>query len=321
MAQHGIESAQEDLKLASEQLLLRTAQAFYAVLTAQRDLEAQKHDVERLAEHRRLSDLRFKVGEVTEAVVLRADAELARAQAELVAAENLVVVSKHELRTVANLPEEFELQAPPLPQAPADSVPQLIEAAATRRDDLKRSRAQEQIAEEQIHIATSELFPTLSLEGKYFTRNQDPRSTFFVDQSWSVDAKLEFPLFEGGRRLAERAQARARLAQAQLASSQLRKTVSLEVQRASLNVDAVSKVLQARQEQQRFAKRNYEIVSSQFTFGLATNIDALDANQALIEAERDVNRATYQQHLAILELQRAVGVFLRTALGQTQENL
>jgi outer membrane protein TolC len=55
------------------------------------------------------------------------------------------------------------------------------------------------------------------------------------------------------------------------------------------------------------------MVSKQFTFGLATNLDVLDANQTLIEAERDVIGATYDRHLAILELQRSAGRFLKEA--------
>jgi outer membrane protein len=321
IANHGIQVADKNFNLSSEALLLRTAQVYYDTLKAQKNLEAQKRNVERLREHRRLSELRYKVGEVTESVLLRAEAELAGALAELVALENELVVKKRELMFLADLPETFEIQEPPLPEIPSETGRPLQDLALGHRDDLKRSELQGLIAQEQVRFARGNFLPSLSLEGTYFNRNQDPLSTFFIDESWFVGAKLEFPFFEGGLRRAELAQARSRLSQNQLATEKLKKDIDLDVTRAALTLEALSRVLESRQEQNRFATKNYEMVSKQFTFGLVTNIDLLDANQTLIESERDVISATYDRHVAILNLQRSIGVFLPKALETAKTGL
>ncbi len=314
IAERGIEVARKDLNISSETLLLRVAQVFYGVLKAQKNLEAQQRNVERLREQRRLSDLRYRVGEVTESVLLRAEAELAGAQAELVARENDLAVNKRELQILAGIPEGSELMEPPLPEIPGETGPQRLDIALRNREDALRSQLQERIAEERVAFARGNFLPSLSLEGSYFNRGQEPRATFFIQDSWSVGAKLKFPIFEGGLRIAELAQARSRLEQGRLETARLRKQIDLDVTRTSLNLEAVTRVLHSRQEQVTFATKNYEMVSKQFTFGLATNIDLLDANQTLIEAERDVITATYDRHLAILDLQRSVGVFLSKVL-------
>jgi outer membrane protein len=316
-----IEAARKNLNLSSEALLIQVAQAYYGILQARKNLEAQLQNVERLTEHRRLSELRYKVGEVTESILLRAEAELAGARAEQVARENDLAVKMRELRNLADLPEEFEISEPPLPGIPEESVPALIDAAMANRQDLQQSRIRERISEERVSFSRGDFFPTLSVEGTIFSRNQEPRSTFFIDQSWVAEAKIEFPIYEGGLRKAELSQARTRRDQDRLRTVNLKKQLELDVTRSYLNFNAISRELESREDQLRFARKNYEMVSKQFTFGLATNIDLLDANQTLVEAERDMIGATYDRHLAILDLQRSTGVFLSKALDAAQTHL
>lgn len=312
-AKKGIASAEAGFRSAAEQLLSEVAEAHYGVLRAQRSLDAERQNVERLTEHRRLSDLRFKAGEVTEASVLRAQAELARAEAEFVTRENNLTVDRRRLQSLAGLPFDFELSDPALPERPMGDLDQLLREAIERREDLKQVRFSEEIAFQDLAFTRGDFLPRLWLEASYFWRGQEPESSFFIGQSWVVGARIEFPIFEGGLRVAERSQARIRLEQARLSIEELKKQVWVEVAQSYLGLEAATRVLKSRQDQVRFADRNFQIVSKQFTFGIATNVDLLDANQTLVEAERDLIAATYDQHLAIIDLQRSVGVYLNEA--------
>ncbi len=313
IAKRSVEAAAADVRLVREQLLLRVAAVFYSVLRAQKNVEIQTRNVERLAEHRRLSELRYKVGEVTESILLRAEAELAGARAELVARQNDLAIAKRELQLLTTLPDSAEVVEPALPQFESEALDALRAAAREHREDLIRSQLQERIAQERVAFARGSLFPSVTAEGSYSRRAQDPETPFFIGESWFVGGRVEFPLFDGGLRRAELRQAKSRLEQGRLTTTRLAEQIDLDVTRASLNLEAVTRVLQSRQDQHRFAAKNFEMVSKQFTFGLATNLDVLDANQALIEAERDVIAGTYDRHLAILELQRSAGRFLTEA--------
>ncbi len=310
IAKRGVEVASADVRLVREQLLLRVADVFYNVLRAQRNVEIQTRNVERLAEHRRLSELRYKVGEVTESILLRAEAELAGARAELVARQNDLSIAQRELQLLTNLPDSAEVVEPPLPQIASEALDELRATAREHREDLLKSQLQERIAQDRVAFARGGLFPSVTAEGSYFRRTQDPETPFFISESWFVGGRVEFPLFDGGLRRAELRQAKSRLEQGRLTTARLAEQIDLDVTRASLNLEAVTRVLESRQDQHRFAAKNFEMVSKQFTFGLATNLDVLDANQTLIEAERDVIAGTYDRHLAILELQRSAGRFL-----------
>ncbi|HEX9757827.1 MAG TPA: TolC family protein [Nitrospiria bacterium] len=321
IAENEIEVAQQDLKLSIESSLFRTAEVFYEALKAQKNRDANQRNVERLQEHQRLSDLRFRVGEVTESILLRAKAELAGAQAELVSLENDLMVLRRELQILADLPGNFELMEPPIPNVPNVNDATLLKIAIEKRNDVIRSLKQEKISEQRVKFARGNFFPTLSLEATYWYREQHPKSSFFIQDSWMVGGRFEFPLFEGGLRKAELAQARSNVEQARLQSSKLRREVDMEVTRASLTLEAVTRQLESRRDQVLFAQKNYEMVSKQFTYGLVTNVELLDANQTLIEAERDVNNASFDRHVAILTLQKSVGLFLSKVMESVQSSM
>lgn len=314
IAKEVIEDAQNELNITREDTLFKGAQLFYETLKTQKNHEAQKRNVERLLEHRRLSDLRYRVGEVTESILLRAEAELAGAQAEEVFIGSLLAGLALELQILAGLPEGFELLEPLLPEIPTENGLSLMSMALTKRYDSLKNRIQEKILTERVRFTRGEFLPKFSLEATYFVRGQEPRSTFFIESSWVVGARMTFSIYEGGLRMAELSQAKIKVNQVRLESQRLRKEINIQVTRSSLTLEAVSRELDSRKKQLLFAKKNYEIVSKQFTFGLVTHVVLLDANQILIEAERDVNHVTYDLHLAILGLQKSVGVFLENAM-------
>lgn len=313
IAKRSVEAASTDVRLVRERLLLRVADVFYRMLRAQKNVDILTRNVERLTEHRRLSELRYKVGEVTESILLRAEAELAGAKAELVARQNDLAIARRELQLLTNLPDSVEAVEPAIPEIEIPELDALRAAAREHREDLLKSRLQERIAKDRVAFARADLFPSVTAEGSYFRRGQDPETPFLIGESWFVGGRVEFPLFDGGLRRAELRQAKSRLEQGRLTTARLAEQIDLDVTSASLNLEAVTRVLQSRQDQHRFAAKNFEMVSKQFTFGLATNLDVLDANQTLIEAERDVIAGTYDRHLAILELQRSAGRFLPEA--------
>ncbi|HSG05024.1 MAG TPA: TolC family protein [Nitrospiria bacterium] len=321
IARKQIESAEKGLDLSREDLLIRVAVSFYDVLKAKKNLEALERNVSRLEEHRRLSELRYRVGEVTEAIFLRAAAELAGAVADALTGENDFKVKRRELLIMVGLPEGYELKEPEVPAIPADSIPELMSLAGENRIDLQIRGVQERIGEEQVKFARGGYMPTVSLEGRYFKRGQDPERTFSVDESWEALAMISIPIFQGGLIRSQVAQAKNNLNRERYQTVTVRKQVEMDVTRASLNFEAVTRVLESREDQLRFAKENFEMVSRQFTFGVVTNIDMLDANQLLIEAERDVIQASLNRHIAILDLQRSAGVLLDMTLGKEKTSL
>jgi outer membrane protein TolC len=60
--------------------------------------------------------------------------------------------------------------------------------------------------------------------------------------------------------------------------------------------------------QYEYAKSNFDTVEGLFSEGLAPSLSLIDAQQALSLAERELVSATWGQQLAVLRLQRSIGV-------------
>ena len=72
-------------------------------------------------------------------------------------------------------------------------------------------------------------------------------------------------------------------------------------------------------DQYIFAKENYNSVSKQFDYGLASSLDVLDANTALLDSERQLANVMYLYQFSTLRLKRATGILLSTILNPTIE--
>jgi outer membrane protein len=298
------------LDSVTERLLFDVAQTYYEGLKAGKNVLIEESEVARLEAHRRDAEKRFRVGESTRAALLRAEAELSNAHAKLIRANNQKRVMIDQLSMLAGIPGGFDLADPPFVTIAEQPEEEWIRAAYEHHPDLQRRLLGIEIAREQVDFARGAFYPSLSLEGRYSRSRQDPDSPFLVGEDKSAMIKLTFPIFEGTLRVAELSQAKSRMRQAGLQAALFKDEIALQVRRAFLNLTSSTSELDHLKRRVVFAKEAFSLTSRQFAVGLGTQIDVLDASAALMDAERQLSNTTYDREVAILDLQRAVGIFL-----------
>ena len=148
---------------------------------------------------------------------------------------------------------------------------------------MKSYDMQTKMAEQQVKYARGAFWPNMGLFAIYNRADQDPLTSTFNDESVFGGVSLTFPFFEGGLRMAEYKEAKAKERQARLAYDDLKKSVDIELQAACLDLDTLKGSLKFLEDQQIFAKDNYNAVMKQFENGLATSLDVMDANTLLID--------------------------------------
>jgi len=326
ISRKAIESSEYDLYTTKEAYILRVAESFYDVLQASKSVDIAQENVKRLIKYRNDAKIRLQVGEVTKTALLRAEAELSGAQSELIRTENVLNLAKAVLARIVGIEGDFDLKESTYTENPSigntlfsdelEPLYSLKVEAMRERSELKSNHIQKLIAEEQVRYAKGLYWPTLSVEGVYLKREEDPSSPFFNDESIYGTLRLEFPLFEGGLRRAEVREAEARKKQADLTYNDLRKKINVEVESAYLALKTQKGTLKSLEDQLEFARENYNAVSKQFTYGLADSIDVIDANTLLLESERQLNRAQYNYKLFLLVLKRATGTLLKEVVSQ-----
>jgi outer membrane protein len=280
------------------------------VLKAQKNILIEEGEVQRLEAHRRDAEKRFRVGESTRTALLRAEAELSNANAKLIRAKNQQTVMKDQLSMLAGIQGEFEVADPPPITIAEQPETVWVESAFEHHRELQRRLLRIDIEREGIDFARGAFYPTLSLEGRYSWSDQDPQTPFFIRDDKSAMVKLSFPIFEGSLRVAELSQAKSRMRQAGLQAQLLKNEIAVQVRRALLNLTALTSELDHLRRRVVFAKEAFSLTSRQFAVGLGTQIDVLDASAALMDAERQLSNSLYDREVAIVDLERAVGIFL-----------
>ncbi|HLF85555.1 MAG TPA: TolC family protein [Nitrospiria bacterium] len=308
-AKDEIERTRYDHSIIIEDLFLDAANLYYEALKARRNVGIEEAEVKRLEEHRRSAETRLRVGEVTRTILLRAEAELSGAKADLIRVKNQLRQAKEDISLLAGIRGDFDIKEPKPLEAPIGTDDELIALAYQERRDLAREVISQKIAGEDILIARGGFFPQLSLEASYINRDQDPEGTFSISNERFAILKLTFPLFSGGSDLANLRGARSKLRQADLELLLLRDEIGVDVRKAYLDLGAISPLIDNLKDEVAFARENYTMVSRQFDFGLATNIDVLDANTTLLQAERELSNASYDRDIAVLRLKKVIGVF------------
>jgi outer membrane protein len=330
MAKDNIEKNKMDLFSVKESYMLLVTNAYYDVLKAGRFVEISQANIVRLIKYRDAAATRLKIGEVTKTAVLRAEAELSGAQSDLIKSENLFKSTKAVLQRVVGLEGDFDLydvhkstsselensgnvdKDPIALPCATVYLECLKEVAYGQRTELKSSTIQKNIAERQVQYTRGAHWPVLSLEGVFIAKKETPETGGIIRDNLYGGVRLTFPFFEGGLRQAETQEATARKRQAEYALSDLRKSISIEVENAYLDYIAQKGILKSSGDQVAFARDNYNAVSKQFDFGLAQSIDVMDANTVLVTAETQFIQALYNYQQSMVKLNRVTGTLLQS---------
>ncbi|MBN1363435.1 MAG: TolC family protein [Syntrophaceae bacterium] len=311
IAGQSITKSEYDLDTAKSDFVLAVASSFYDVLKAQRALEIAGANLERLTKYHHFVEQRVKVGELTKTALLRAQGELSGAHADYLKASNSLQLAKSALIRVTGVENDFSLKDESLSSAEVCEFEKLLQSAQDSRTDLKSYDMQTKMAEQQVKYARGAFWPSVGLFAIYNRADQDPISPTMNKESIFGGVSLSFPFFEGGLRIAEFKEAKALEHQARLAYDDLKKNVDIELRAACLDLDTLKGSLKFLEDQQIFAKDNYNAVIKQFENGLATSLDVMDANTLLVTADKKLAEALYDYQLAYLKVKKSSGTLLQ----------
>lgn len=152
--------------------------------------------------------------------------------------------------------------------------------------------------------------PTVAIAGGVDVARPNPRifpRAARWDESWDASVNVSWPLWDGGRRAADVARAvqRAEAARARLAESD--SLVALEIRSHLLALDSGRAAAAAAEDVIVAAAEARRVVTERYTAGVAVQVEVIDAEFALLQAELDRTRALAGVRLSEAELERARG--------------
>lgn len=303
---------QADATYAATQqgLILRVSQAYFEVLRAQDNLvfvRAEKAAVGRQLEQ---TKQRFEVGLSAITDVHDAQAQYDAVLADEVLAENDLINSYESLREITgqehknlNVLDTARFSASGS-NSPAEM---LIEEAKEKNLSLLSSRISQDIARDNISLASSGHLPTLTLDGGYNYADRSQSTNDYDLDALNVGINLALPLYSGGRVTSLTKQAEyAYVAASENLEAEYRSVVK-EVRAQNNNINASIGALRAYEQSVVSARSALEATEAGFDVGTRTIVDVLDATRRLYDANRNLSNARYDYILSRLQLRQAVG--------------
>ncbi|XYB94169.1 efflux RND transporter outer membrane protein VpoC [Vibrio parahaemolyticus] len=295
---------------AQQGLILRVSQAYFEVLRAQDNLvfvRAEKAAVGRQLEQ---TKQRFEVGLSAITDVHDAQAQYDAVLADEVLAENDLINSYESLREITgqehknlNVLDTNRFSATRT-NSPAET---LIDEAKTKNLSLLSARISQDIARDNISLASSGHLPTLSLDGGYNYGDTSNSARDHTTDNFNIGVNLAVPLYTGGNVTSQTKQAEfAYVAASEDLEAQYRSVVK-DVRAQNNNINASIGALKAYEQSVVSARSALEATEAGFDVGTRTIVDVLDATRRLYDANKNLSDARYNYILSVLQLRQAVG--------------
>ena len=310
--------AAEQLRLAEQDLMVRTAQAYVDVLNAQEALtfvQAQKTAVsEQLAAAKR----NFEVGTATITDTREAQARFDLVLAQEIAADNDLRVKRLALDQLTGVQN-----AKPLPLAPeaavqiagANSVDAWVQQGLQSHPSIRVSQHNLALARLDQQAANAALRPTVDASASYaMTRYGNRLSTNFSTNVATVGVSLNLPLYTGGaneNRIQETLALQDKASQDQEAAQ---RTVSQATRTAFFGVQSGLGQIKALEAAERSSQSALDANKLGYQVGVRINIDVLNSQSQLFQTKRDLAKARYDVLVGQLRLRQAAGVLQLTDL-------
>ncbi|MCG9702452.1 outer membrane channel protein TolC [Vibrio natriegens] len=317
---------QADATYAATQqsLILRVSQAYFEVLRAQDSLvfvRAEKAAVGRQLEQ---TKQRFEVGLSAITDVHDAQAEYDAVLADEVLAENDLINSYESLREITgqehtnlNVLDTDRFSASGS-NSPAES---LIEEAKEKNLSLLSSRISQDIARDNISLASSGHLPTLSLDGGYNYGDTSHSDRDYTTDNLNIGVNLALPIYSGGRVTSETEQAEyAYVVASEDLEAQYRSVVK-EVRAQNNNINASIGALRAYEQSVVSARSALEATEAGLDVGTRTIVDVLDATRRLYDSNRNLSDARYNYILSRLQLRHAIGTLSEQDILDVDDSL
>ena len=294
-----------NLGLTRQGILLAAAAAYYGVIKAQKEVELTSQYLQLAERQLKVAQSRFRVGEVTKTAVLQAELDLLNSQRELVQKENELKIAKDKLSSLVGMEGDYQLTEPIPPRIPEGSLDELVSLALQNRLELKNNSLHKRLANLEMRNAKGRFLPTISTQATFLRQ-----SVIFPSKEYaSIGVNVTVPIFDGGLGIAEMREAKSMQVQARLDHDRLVKKVQLEVTEAYLGIESLTEAVKTLEKQVQLAEENYQLLSRFFAVGEATSLELSQALNALDMARKNLTALRYDRHMAILNLQKAVGIF------------
>jgi len=315
IANLNISQADANLSAAQQDLIVRSAEAYFRVLAAIDTVGFQKAERKAISRQLDQAKRRYEVGIIAITDVHEAQAGYDSANANVIFAENELLIAKENLRELTSkyiddvtmLADKIPLN-PPVPA----KIQHWVDQALIGNYTLLAATDQASAQKENIELQRSEHLPTLGLSASYsYGKNH-----FATTQSHDgvIGLNISVPIYEGNAIVSRTRQAQYDYQTSQDYHDQIRNSTEKNTRSSYLNV--ISEVSRVNALKQAVISNESALKATEagFEVGTRTIVDVLNVQSELYRAKQEHANSRYTYILNTLRLKQASGELARADL-------
>ncbi len=310
-------SLQALLKGKEEDVALKSIKAYFQVILSndlvsvnQRAVDAARANLEQVQKF-------YNTGAASRLDLLRAQSRYSQTIPELTTAKNGRKMAVENLKFLLNFNVQDSIvvldslrQMNFLKDFATLSLENLQDIALKNRSDLKSLAYRKKAVGGQKLVAGSHFMPQIVLSANVqhqaFLQTSKVRWDDY-NRAKSAAIAVQFPLFEGGKRLIELQQARIQDKKIRLQQQQLKRAVLLDVKNSFNSFKVAQQNLQSLKQAFEQAKETLRLANLTYKEGLSTQVDVLNAQAAFTGSELQYRQGIFNYNVAQLKLLKAIG--------------
>ena len=303
-ADYSLHASEAQFETSLATVLLGVAQSFYAAAIADEVVSARLSNIDVARVTLENAKTRFENGSVTKVDVDRA--ELALVSAEQSAREARFSQSQAYRALATLIQSDRNFKVVPAVAAVVEEAGSL-ESALHLRPEFRALELTTKSADAQRRAQAWRWAPSLSAFGNLRAFNYE---NYAGDKhAWAIGLQLDWVLYDGGVRDAQRHAASAQAQEAAALAAVLRDTIRDDLANGHGLLETKRYAQRAAERSVALAIETLDLVRTQYEAGHSAQIDLLQAQDGLVAAKEALAQAHFEVAVADLTLRRAAGSF------------
>jgi len=300
-----VHAAEAQFETSLNTVLFGVAQAFYAAAIADEVVSARQSNIEVARATLANARTRFESGSVTKVDEDRAELALVRAEQ---AARESRFAQEQAYRALATLIQsDHAFKVRPVSSLRVAEEVAGLDSALHLRPEFRALELTTKSAETQRRAYAWRWAPSLSAFGNLRAFNYDNYAG--ERRAWAIGVQLDWALYDGGVRDAQRHMANAQAQESAALAAVLRDAIRDDLVNGKGLLETKRHAQSAAEHSVTLALETLDLVRTQYEAGHSAQLDLLQAQDGLVSAKEALAQAHFEVAVADLTLRRASGAF------------
>lgn len=305
---------QINAQLTDEQVIENVAKAYYQVYVRRQNLTVVENNLKNTNKVKDIIKGQYDNGLAKKIDLDRIMVRITNISTQRQQVLNAVELQENALKFYMGMPIETKIV---IPQSEFEVTPQTLTEApdATQRTQYLLLKKQEQLLIFQKKSIQALYYPTLSVTGSYNYIGQGPEMPLFKKPEdgvyWSdyasIGLNLRVPIFTGFGTRAKVRKAENSLQSLKADLEETKLALDLDYENARKQIDNSLTTIKSQKENAQLAQEVLSDTNNNYTQGLASLTDLLDAETAMVEAQNNYTTALLDYKLAEIQLIKSKG--------------